>query len=163
MYVHIHKITDLQIKGNAPTESCDISQEVKGLTFNRNIILDKTDYTVYSNKMESNLSISARSTFVYLWITIKYRKCSVPMHLGDGLSPTNCAQNKADDSFQCSCCKKSECVKFLHSVLAVAAVAVSFGTCALLWYRAKQEEEQPLPKQKQKLYTYLIRSLNIGS
>lgn len=53
-------------------------------------------------------------------------------------------------------------MKFLHSVLAVAAVAVSFGTCAVLWYKAKQEE-QPLPKQKQKLYTYLIRSSYIGS
>lgn len=44
---------------------------------------------------------------------------------------------------------------FLHSVLAVAAVAVSFGTDTAQVhnqrYRAKQVEEQPLPKQKQKL------------
>lgn len=81
------------------------------------------------------------------------------MHL---VTPTQ-AETKRMTSFQCSCCKSLECVKFLHSVLAVAAAAVSFGTCTLLWYGAKQEEEQPRPKQKQKLYTYLIRSLNIGS
>lgn len=52
-------------------------------------------------------------------------------------------------------------MKILHSVLAVAALAVSFGTCALLWYRAKQEEDQPLPKQKQKLYTRLIRHFTL--
>lgn len=50
-------------------------------------------------------------------------------------------KNKADDSFQYICCKTSEGVKFLHSILAVAAVAVSFGTWASLCYRAKQEEE----------------------
>lgn len=80
------------------------------------------------------------------------------MHLS-GLSPT---QTEHKTEHLTVAVVETECMNFLHSVLAVAAVAVSFGTCALLWYKAKQEEQQ-LPKQKQKLYTYLIRSLNVGS
>lgn len=58
------------------------------------------------------------STPLYLWITIKYRKCSIPMHLGDGLSPTQTAyKNKAGDSFQCNCskqcvCEQSSCIQY---------------------------------------------------
>lgn len=81
------------------------------------------------------------------------------MHLGKGLSPT---QTEHETEQLTVAVVKTECMKFLHSVLAVASVAVSFGTCALLLYKAKQEE-QPLPKQKQKLYIYLIRLTNIGS
>lgn len=64
-------------------------------------------------------------------------------------------KHKADDRFQCGCCKKlvCVCVKFLHSVLAVAAIAVSFGTCASLWYGAKsKKEKQLLPKKAEALH-----------
>lgn len=91
--------------------------KVKGLTFNRNITLETWTITVYTNEMEDTLSalflsvgISIRGPppFLNLWITIKYRKRSVPMHL---VTPTQAARNKADDKcFQCSCCKSLECV-----------------------------------------------------
>jgi len=125
---------------------------VVGLTFNRNRLY-RLFSIVCSISVCKNIHTET-TTLLYLWITIKYRKCSIPMHLVAGRSPTQAAHIK---HFQCSCCKSW--VKFLHSVLAVAAVAVSFGTCTSLWYRAKQEEKQPLPKQRQKLYIYLIRSV----
>lgn len=41
---------------------------------------------------------------------------------------------------------KSVQTEFLHSVLAVAAVALSFGTCTLLWYSAKQKQGTTITK-----------------
>lgn len=71
--------------------------KIKGLTFNRNITLETWTITVYTNEMEDTLSalflsvgISIRGPppFLYLWITIKYRKRSIPMHL---VTPTQAA------------------------------------------------------------------------
>lgn len=57
------------------------------------------------------------------------------MQLGDGLSPTQTAhKTKRMTVFSVASVKQSV---FLHSILAVTAGAVSFGTCALLWLQSK--------------------------
>ena len=74
------------------------------------------------------------------------------------MADTSCAQNKADDGFQCSCCKSLDCVCVCVCVVLAFSIGsrsssiVSFGTCTLLWYRAKQEEEQTTETEAEALH-----------
>lgn len=125
------------------------------VTFNRNMTLETGQITLSVNEMENNLSAPllsvGTSTLGPPPFSIYLHNQKQKMHFPNGLSTIQTAHKTKMTVFSVDAVK-SLCGRVLRSVLAVAE---SFGTGTILWYKAKQEEEQA-----RRSFTHLIRSLN---